>query len=199
MSLLNVHKEKRGAVRDAIDVIEIADDLHCDCDLFFGEMVLDEPVKVRFVHGARLKRQFGRKIAKRAVFPAQRREPVIVDQLVGSLVLSGLRTEVLRMGERSVIAIVDIADDGSEHFFARLAERVFGFHQANAEVNGRFGSRRVAAHHLDDIRDAAGAGERGVVKPLHGASRFGLIREFQKCHWVSVLDLGGKSWSEPAP
>lgn len=113
---------------DPVDVIEVADDLNAEGDLFVGETMLDEPIEVRFLHRAGVKRQLGGKIAKRAVFPAQGRAAIIVDQLVGRFILSRLRTEVLRVRKRSVEAIVEIADDSGEHFFTRLAERILRFH-----------------------------------------------------------------------
>jgi hypothetical protein len=46
---------------------------------------------------------------------------IIVDQLVGYFVLLGLRTEVLCVRQRSVIAIVDIADHRRQHLLAGSA------------------------------------------------------------------------------
>ena len=95
---------------DPVDVIEIADDLDRDGDLFIGETLLTKQIEILFGHRAGTQGELGGEIAQSAVRRAERRLAIIVDQLVGCFVLLGLRTEVLCVRQGSVIAIVDIAD-----------------------------------------------------------------------------------------
>lgn len=110
--LLRIHSQ---SVCHAIDIIEIAYHLHSNGNCFLAESLLPQSHNIILSDRTRGKRKFRRIITES---PIGRREihcPVIEDQLLRPGFIPGFATELGRMGERSVIAIVNITHDRRQH------------------------------------------------------------------------------------
>jgi len=122
------------SIGDAVDVIEVADDLSSHCDLLVSESCLAQHCYVRFVHLPRRQSQFDRVVAEHSVFEPKFCSAIVVDELLRNSVVSGLPTEVLCVRQSSVIAVVNVADDRSQHLALCGVKRIRRLHQANVEA-----------------------------------------------------------------
>lgn len=110
---LEVHAQPLG---DAIDVIEIRNNLRGVANGLIGELQLVEFVDVLLRYVRRNSRELRRVIAKRAIGIAQFGPGIVRLDLPDPLIAVDLSPEVPRMGLRSVMASVDLGDDHGEHF-----------------------------------------------------------------------------------
>jgi len=67
------------ALGDTRDVIEIADDLSGDGDLFVRKPALSQSLDIALVHGSRREREFNGVVAQRAVVIRQIGQPIVED------------------------------------------------------------------------------------------------------------------------
>ena len=148
-------------VGDAIDVVEVADDLHGDGDGIIGEAVGSEDVEVSGCHLRGSECELDGEVAQGAVFIIEARCAVVKDELVGDIGFAGLPPEVLCVGECSVVAAVDGADDGGEHLALTWRKGVVRFHECRVEAHRTHRRTRVEPHDADNVCN--------IARSLHGA------------------------------
>lgn len=106
-------------IGNAIDVVEVADHLSCHGDLRVVKAELPEILQILRVHLPGPERQLHREVTKSPVSLAQFCRAIVKDQLLRKLRIPGLQTEVACVRESSVIAVIDVADDGGQHLPSR--------------------------------------------------------------------------------
>ena len=122
-------------VADSVDVIEVRDHLSCDGDRLVIEALAAEALNIGRDDASRDERQLDGVVAQGAVRFGQVRPAMVVDELLRERLVVGLPTEVPRMVNRSVIALVDVAHHGGEHLAAGGLQRVFGLHDADVQLH----------------------------------------------------------------
>lgn len=110
-------------VGDAVDVIEVGDHLCGIMDGTIVEALIAERLHVGFGAVGGRAGQFVGVVAQGAVGIRQVGGLVILANCVGEFVIIGLRPEVFRVGDRSVMAVVGAGDDGGEHFALSTRKR----------------------------------------------------------------------------
>ena len=111
-------------VGDAVDVVEIADHLRGDRNLVVVEAMSMQCVNVGFLHLSRTQRQPDGEVTQGEVRFRKTGCAVVENDFLSSIRITGLQTEVPRMRESSVVAIVNVADDRSQQFPASSVQRV---------------------------------------------------------------------------
>ncbi len=100
----------------AIDVIEIAYYLYGNGNCFLAESLVTQSHNIGLSDLTRGKSKFRRIVTECPIGRREVHQPVIEGQLLRPGFVAGFATELGRMGERSVIAIVDITHDRCKHF-----------------------------------------------------------------------------------
>ena len=83
-----------------------------------------EQREIRFSHRTKREGQLDCVITEQAICVGEIRPKIVKDQLLSSFAISRRPTELGRMGERSAVAIIDVADHGSQHLTTRLREAI---------------------------------------------------------------------------
>lgn len=109
-------------VGNAVDVVEITDDLRRDRNLGIIESQVPQCIQVRRRHISWSSGQLDGVVTEGPVGLAQFCRAEVKDQLLGELQISRLQTEVVCMGESSVVAVVDVAHDGGKHLTSSGAQ-----------------------------------------------------------------------------
>lgn len=112
------------SLRNASDVVEVADYLGSNGDLVVTETVLAQRRDIAIRRLTRSECEFHGIVAKGAVIRRQFRLTEVIGQLPCDLFVTGLPTEVPGMREGSVVTIVGVTDHGRQHFAPRRRKRV---------------------------------------------------------------------------
>jgi hypothetical protein len=118
-------------VRDPVDVVEVRDHLDGVVDGAIVEAMTSQNIKVGFADAAGRLGQLDGIVAKSAVGRGEVGGRVINFDGLDEGVVLDLGPEVLRVGERSVMAIVDAGDNGGNEFAVKAAQGRRFVHDVN--------------------------------------------------------------------
>ena len=109
-------------IGNAIDVVEVADNLGSQRDLFVRIPDVSQCHDIIFSHITGRQCEFHGEITKSSLSRSQFGQSVVERDLLGRFSVVGLLTEVPGMRQRSVVAVVDITDDRRQQFAGRTIE-----------------------------------------------------------------------------
>ena len=117
------------SLSDPSNVVEITDNLRGDRHLIIVQAYVMQPINVGGGHVARVQGEFEGVVTQGAIGRRQIGLPIVIGELLGRLFVSRLPTEVSGMRERSVVAVIRVTDDSSQHLTSGGRECIGGFHE----------------------------------------------------------------------
>jgi hypothetical protein len=169
-------------IGDAVDVIEVADDLGSVVNGTIIQIMLAQGVEINGRHLVRCSRQLFGVSAQGCVYRAQWRLPPIRSQQMYQTIRFGLvrytpivgdlSPEVVRMSANSVEAMINGRNDHGQHLALAAAERRTAKHDGAVKIHRGFHGARILAHDGNDVPDAPSPFQSSVVLFFEQTSGF---------------------------
>jgi hypothetical protein len=151
------------SVRDARDVVEVADDLDRVRDRRVVEAVRAEGVDLGLADLRGPMRELDREVAQGPLARRELGSAVVVLRVLRDIVCGALGTEVVGVSLRSVAAALLGGCDRREELALLARKPGLPEHDLSIQSHRRSQDRGPKAHRLQDVEDLARALERGVV------------------------------------
>jgi len=186
------------AVGNAVDVVEVGNDLDRVQDVPVGKTLGAQSLQVFFLRLGRRAGELFRELGQCSLTRRKRRLTIVALQLLGQFGVSGLATEILSVSLDSIEAAVHGRDNRGQQFSFSAREARRGMHRGQIEPHRSVQRLGVQALHLEDVEDLPGSPDRPIVFGLQVARGVSRLDHFDPGHPLFLPHLcrffGGRSF-----
>ena len=158
------------AVGNAVDVVEVGNDLDRVQDVPVGKTLGAQSLQVFFLRLGRRAGELFRELGQCSLTRRKRRLTIVALQLLGQFGVSGLATEILSVSLDSIEAAVHGRDNRGQQFSFSAREARRAMHRGQIEPHRSVQRLGVQALHLEDVEDLPGSPDR--IRPSGRPRRF---------------------------